>query len=83
MKGADFGYSYMGDEATHLVTMLKRDTRGKTATVKVERATVYLTVPLTPDEVRSLEAQGLIIPRGVTITVPLRRVVVNDGRTHI
>ena len=55
------GYTYTGDTSSYLVTMLKRDTKRKTAKIFVERL-------LTGDD-KTLE--------GKTVTVPLRRVTVN------
>lgn len=55
------GYTYTGDESAYLVTMLRRDTKRKTAHVKIER---------------TLSGVGSI-PRGACVTVPLRRVQVN------
>ena len=55
------GYTYTGDTSSYLVTMLKRDTKRKTAHIRVDRL---------------LSGAGSL-PEGVTFTVPLRRVTVN------
>ena len=57
-KGAENGYTYTGDSASYLVTMLRRDTKRGTAHILIERCTA---------------GEGTI-PAGASVTVPLRRV---------
>lgn len=60
-KGSENGYTYTGDDSSYRVAMLKRDTKRKTAHIKIERR---------------LSGEGSL-PVGVAVTVPLRRVTVN------